>query len=233
MDKVPPLHATGKTRRFHYLLGALLGQLVVSPFLVGTMGLILQDVLFLAILLGALRAVRQSRFFRPMLILSLICSVAAAAKYLTINPLTAIVSDLLGVCMVLFTTIVVVRSLIQRPRVDMDTVFGGLCVYLFIGAMWFALYALVERLAPGSFSFTLHGHDLSPMTANRLLFFFSYVTLLTTGYGDVVPLSPVAQTLSIIEGLAGQFYTVFFMARLVGLYVAGKAADDTDTQGKG
>lgn len=48
------------------------------------------------------------------------------------------------------------------------------------------------------------------------------MTLLTTGYGDIVPLAPVAQTLAMLEGIAGQFYLVFFMARLVGLHVASR-----------
>jgi len=48
---------------------------------------------------------------------------------------------------------------------------------------------------------------------------YSYVTLLTIGYGDVVPMSGMAQTLTILEGLIGQFYLVFFMASLVGLYI--------------
>jgi hypothetical protein len=50
--------------------------------------------------------------------------------------------------------------------------------------------------------------------------FFLRVTLLTIGYGEVVALSGMAQTLTILEGLIGQFYLIFFMASLVGLYVS-------------
>ncbi len=49
--------------------------------------------------------------------------------------------------------------------------------------------------------------------------FLGIVTLLTIGYGDVVPMSGMAQSLTILEGLIGQFYLVFFMASLVGLYI--------------
>jgi len=58
------------------------------------------------------------------------------------------------------------------------------------------------------------------VTFYRLLFFYSYVTLMTIGYGNVAPLSGMAQTLTILEGLIGQFYLIFFMASLVGLYVS-------------
>ena len=42
---------------------------------------------------------------------------------------------------------------------------------------------------------------------------------LTIGYGDVVPMLGMAQTLTILEGLIGQFYLISFMAYLVGLYI--------------
>jgi len=209
-------------KRFHFLLAALLGQLVASPFLTGDAAGILQDMIFLAILLAALKGVRQSRTYPLILGLSVFCSLAVVAKYVTNSLAANITSDLLGVSVILLTVVEVAKYLAAQRRVDLDTVLGGLCVYLFMGALWFSLYGLVERLIPGAFAFTVHGDALSPHQIDRLLFFFSYITLLTTGYGDIVPLSPVAQTLAMLEGIAGQFYLVFFMARLVGLHVAAK-----------
>lgn len=209
-------------RRFHFLLAALLGQLVASPFLTGDATIIFQDMIFLAILLAALKGVRQSRLYPVIFGLSVLCALAVVSKYLTNSIAANITSDLLAVLVILLTAVEVAKYLAAQRRVDLDTVLGGLCVYLFMGALWYSLYSLVERLAPGAFAFTVHGNALSLRQIDRLLFFFSYITLLTTGYGDIVPLSPVAQTLAMLEGIAGQFYLVFFMARLVGLHVAAK-----------
>lgn len=211
-------------KRFHFLLAALLGQLVISPFLSGAGSFIVQDLIFLVILLTALGAVRQSRLYPLILGLAVLCALALVIKYATNLTSFTVVGDAVGVVVILLTAVEVSRYLAMQRRVDLDTVLGGLCVYLFMGALWYSLYGLVARLEPGSFDFTVHAHygaGLMPPGMDRLLFFYSYVTLLTTGYGDIVPLSPTAQTLSVLEGIAGQFYLVFFMARLVGLHVAG------------
>lgn len=218
----PPQAGPVPRKRFHLLLGALLGQLVVWPFLGDATAMVIQDLVFLAILLGALGAVRQSRPFPAALGLTGLCAASIVAKNFSAIGAIALASDILGAAVILLTSVEVARSLATKRRVDLDTVLGGLCVYLFIGALWYILFSLVGRLDPDAFDFTIHGAHLAPETKGRQLFFFSYVTLLTTGYGDIVPLSPVAQVLSVLEGIVGQFYLVFFMARLVGLHVAAR-----------
>jgi hypothetical protein len=56
----------------------------------------------------------------------------------------------------------------------------------------------------------------------RILTYFSYTTLTTTGFGDVVPTHPLARTLAMFEGLAGQLYLVITLARLVSLAIIGQ-----------
>ncbi|HCS91674.1 MAG: two pore domain potassium channel family protein [Thiohalocapsa sp. PB-PSB1] len=51
--------------------------------------------------------------------------------------------------------------------------------------------------------------------------------LLTIGYGDIVPISHLAQTLSVLEGVIGQLYLVVYVAVLVGMYLYGRMAKDT------
>lgn len=214
--------AATSSKRFHWLLGALVLQLVASPFLSGSPAMIVQDILFLCILLAALGVARRNRIHHLNCLLAGLCAATVVAKYGTGLSHMDIVGNMLGATVILLTTVEVSDYLSRQRRVDLDTVLGGLCVYLFIGALWYLLYALIEQLDPAAFDFTVHGRDLADQERLRLLFFFSYVSLLTTGYGDIVPMSAVARTLSVLEGIAGQFYMVFFMARLVGLHVAEK-----------
>jgi hypothetical protein len=50
--------------------------------------------------------------------------------------------------------------------------------------------------------------------------YFSFVTLASVGYGDIVPHSQMAQTTALLEAMLGQFYLVALIGRLVGLHIA-------------
>jgi hypothetical protein len=85
------------------------------------------------------------------------------------------------------------------------------------------LYSAVEYSEPGSFLMpggSAEGGLLehSALRAPRL-FYFSFVTLTTLGYGDVAPLSERAQALAVGEAIVGQLYIAIFIARLVGLHL--------------
>jgi hypothetical protein len=214
--------ATTSGKRFHWLLAALLLQLVAAPFVAGRPALVIQDLLFLAILLAALSVARKTRLHSINCLLTGLCALTVILKYSLADSSLDVAGTLLGAAVILLTTVEVSGYLSRQRRVDLDTVLGGLCVYLFFGTLWYSLFSLADQFDPASFDFTVHGRDLEPHKRESLLFFFSYVSLLTTGYGDVIPLSPVARTLAVLEGITGQFYLVFFMARLVGLHVAEK-----------
>ncbi len=92
---------------------------------------------------------------------------------------------------------------------------GAIVVYLLMGAMWGVLYFLVALTIPNSFRLAEEVGSL--LGLQRLLTYFSFVTLTTTGFGDIVPIHPLARTLAMFEALAGQLYLVITMARLVSL----------------
>ena len=80
-------------------------------------------------------------------------------------------------------------------------------------------YYLIEYLIPGSFHL-LH-RDVSFLTYSRNLaelMYFSFVTLLSIGFGDITPIGDIAQTFVIIEGIIGQFYIAILVARIVSVY---------------
>ncbi len=119
-----------------------------------------------------------------------------------------------------YTTIFVLWRVLRSERVTGDTLCGAIAVYLLIGLTWTLAYFMVELLHPGSFrvaggSRILNGKDL---------YYLSYVTLATIGYGDVLPATDWARSLAILEGLCGTIYLAILVARLIGLHLAHSAS---------
>ncbi len=82
---------------------------------------------------------------------------------------------------------------------------------------------MVALLVPGSFAYPLQGGSLQRMRPHDLLY-FSYMTLTTTGYGDITPTHPVVRMLATIESITGVLYIAIMISRLVGLHVADRGA---------
>ena len=95
-------------------------------------------------------------------------------------------------------------------------------VYLLLGGIWSFFYHLAAFTIPQAFHW-IHGQPPgNPTAPQRALLYFSYITLTTTGYGDITPAAPLTRTLALFEALAGQLYLVITLARLVSLAVMGQ-----------
>jgi hypothetical protein len=83
-----------------------------------------------------------------------------------------------------------------------------------------ALFTFIGSLVPKAFSGL--SLDDNPALASNLIY-FSFVTLTTTGYGDIFPVHPIARSLCNLESIFGQLYPATLLARLVTLELAGRA----------
>ena len=113
-------------------------------------------------------------------------------------------------------------SILRHRHVTADTIFGGVCVYLLIGAAWIHVYALVEFVHPGSFAVggePLAAVEIPGAQQARGFLYFSFVTLTTLGYGDITPVTDRAQAMAILEAIAGPVFLAVFIGRLVGLHM--------------
>jgi len=99
---------------------------------------------------------------------------------------------------------------------------GGVAAYLLLGLTWYMAYHLVALGFPEAFS--VQGSSLSGDRASlpSQLFYFSFVTLTTLGYGDIVAVHPLARMLVILEGVTGQLFPAILIARLVSLHAQSK-----------
>ena len=105
------------------------------------------------------------------------------------------------------------QDLVRADRVDSELLYSAVGAYLLIGVFWAETYEIVSLAVPSAFAGAVGA------TPNRsALFYFSFTTLTTTGYGDITAINPVVRMWSIFEAIIGTMYNATVIARLVSLY---------------
>jgi len=121
--------------------------------------------------------------------------------------------------MSLVLIIVVGRTVFATGRVNYHRIVGAILVYLSVATTFAALFTFVGLLIPKAFSGM--SFEDSPALAGNVIY-FSFVTLTSTGYGDIFPVHPVARSLCNLETILGQLYPATLLARLVSLEVESR-----------
>jgi hypothetical protein len=118
-----------------------------------------------------------------------------------------------------FTVVMLVRSLVKAPIVTWDTVIGAFSGYVLIGVVWTQLYCAIDLVNRQAFSLAGQplAEDLTRLQRHALLEYFSFSTLSTVGFGDLVPVSQTARGLATFEAICGQFYLAVLVAGLIGI----------------
>lgn len=126
-------------------------------------------------------------------------------------------------CFFVFYAIVTVEVIMQVARINVvkrKTIFGLMSGYISLGLLAFFLFLLIESIEPNSFA-NLQSNGSKLLDLDSLLY-FSYITLLTIGYGEIYPISSLAQKGAVLIALLGQFYLVILTAIVVGKYLNQK-----------
>ena len=119
-----------------------------------------------------------------------------------------------------FVTIEIVKQVWNAKDVGKNVILGLISGYISLGLLSFFLCLTIEIIYPNSFSgITTHAINIGPSEISDSLMYYSYITLMTIGYGDILPITPIAQKAAIFIGLIGQFYLVVLTAIVVGKYI--------------
>ena len=111
------------------------------------------------------------------------------------------------------------QVLLSGRQIDRNIMVGALGMYLLIGLIWASVFLLILHFTPDAF----RGIEVRDYADNfSVAVYFSFVTMTTLGYGDVVPLTRVTQSWAAVEAMVGQFYIAIVMARLVSLHTANR-----------
>jgi hypothetical protein len=179
----------------------------------------------LVIITGVLATFRQRWVFFlavflavASLVIDLVDHIPPLGSLTTMNAVLSLI--LAGVLLAVLTS-----QVFQAGPVTAHRIRGAIVVYLLLGGIWGLLYLIVALNIPGAFRFSEAMNPANIDALQRQLTYFSFITLTTTGYGDITPVHPLARTLAIFEALAGQLYLVITLARLVSLALMEKKAD--------
>ena len=133
--------------------------------------------------------------------------------------------EALYVCLNILVIFIALAQIVRSTIVDRDVLIGAVAIYLLLGITWALIFSFVQAIDPSSFG-DLRGSQHSDW--NQFVY-FSFSTLTTLGYGDIVALSPVARTLSIFEAITGVIFEAMIIARLVGLYRGSQTGSERNS----
>jgi hypothetical protein len=200
--------------RFGLVFALLMSSFVFGAVATDPRGQALVLVACVASLLLVLRVTAAQRWMRSRLgiVLCLVTVSLVAAAVATPGDAAAAALALWLAVVVAATILAILRRVLSHPAVTMQTVFGGLSAYLLIGFLFTALYSVMVHT--GSVHFFAGDQSANPST----LQYFSFVTLTTTGYGDLAPAGSGPRSLAVLEALMGQIFLVTLVSRLVAMF---------------
>ena len=119
----------------------------------------------------------------------------------------------------------IIQQVWKAEYVSKNVVLGLMSGYISLGFLAFFLFMSIELTNPGAFKgILLETEDVNLFS--EAILYYSYITLLTIGYGEIVPAIPIAQKAAILVGLVGQFYLVIITAVVVEKYIAHSSFKD-------
>ncbi len=115
-------------------------------------------------------------------------------------------------------TLEIIKQVWNAKLVNKNVIFGLISGYISLGLIGFFIFLTIEMIHPNSFSGLVFTSTNAEAIAEELIY-FSYITLTTIGYGDILPITPLARKAAILIGLVGQMYLVVITAIVVGKYI--------------
>lgn len=201
-----------------YLLLSLVLFFSLNPFIAHhRLG---EFILVVAVYVTLIAAIMKLHRIRTHRWLAIFVGVPYALAFLAgivhpVHPLI-IVDYLLLTAFFGFSSVALFTYLGKPGAITNGRVYASVSLYLMLATFWSVLYHVIEEIHPGSFvqSSTV-GLGMVPHSG---FLYFSLITLTTVGYGDILPVTPVARMCAALEGATGVMYVAITVARLVGSY---------------
>ncbi|WP_190808746.1 two pore domain potassium channel family protein [Flagellimonas sp. S3867] len=196
----------------------LFGSLVFPPIFFET---ILAPLLFVANLVAGIVLISKRRKLMWFFAVLLAVTLFAFGSTLLEKHATKVYDYLQMAAFFLFYIVVTIEIITQVwsiKKVNKNVILGLISGYISLGLLGFFICLSIEMTYPGSFQ-GLFLVETGPEQLTERMLYYSFITLLTIGYGDILPITSLAQKAAVLIGLMGQFYLVIITAAVVGKYI--------------
>lgn len=208
--------------RYLNLLVVIIAMMIISPFTARSPVLrMVNNIVLTLVLLSVVNTVKKQRRTAlvglmlgvPWVVLSWLHLI----DFITVPPTVISVTSMIFNGYIIF---VLLRHIIRSKRVTADILYGAVSVYILLGIFFASLYFFLDAITQAElFMYAGAGNTGAPVDGTGM-FYFSFVTLTTLGYGDIQPVADVSRIFAIIEAMTGVLYSAALIGRLIGLYVA-------------
>jgi hypothetical protein len=209
-------------QRCFYLFVFLLALIATAPFADSSpRGILLRNGANIFIIVSAVAAVGRST--GSFIIIVLLAAPSILLRWLSFTTDDSSYFDValrMNAAMYAAAIAFLMRYAFDRSVIDSDRLWGAASCFLLLGVFWSFLYAIIDRAMPDAYMIrgTVSSLDFTD------LIYFSFSTMTTTGFGDVVPLARIAKIASVLQAVIGQLFTAILIAKLIDVYPARRGA---------
>lgn len=208
-----------KSKNF-YLLVALISFFLINPLLTAShlsniiMASFMSFIIFLSVF-----TVPFNRFF---LLATWILGIITFASYWFLawvdhDEIVYFIHFIFTAAFLSIITSSVIISIVKQDEITTDSLFGAVCGYILIGFTWSFIYLSIETLHPSAFTIPFANENIRERVDHFI--YYSFETLTTLGYGDILAINSSARTFSWLEAAIGQIYLAVWISQLVALRV--------------
>jgi hypothetical protein len=209
-------------------LTMLLVFLLIFIFLLFPMGQIrfvkfLTNLVFSFILITGAVAAAKSRILKRLVLLwGIIAFIFIWIRHLFSHQALIFVTTCLSLAFLVLLAFLILGQTFREGPTTSHRIMGSVAVYLLLGLIWSLAYQLTALCVPNAFVMQAPFTSGDSQSLESHLFYFSFISLTSIGFGDIVAAHPMARMLVILEGVTGQLFPVILIARLVSLHLETK-----------
>jgi hypothetical protein len=164
---------------------------------------------------------------RKLAIIPVLLVITTILESMVENDILSYIGFVIDLAVFVLLIVMVLYKVFEPGSITIHRIIGSIVVYMLIGDVWAQIYQFIYLNFPGSIQFP--AVDVEAGVTSSSFLYFSFTTLTTTGFGDILPLNPLARTFLIIEQMIGVLLPVVLIGRLVSL-ISGDTPKTTDNK---